>query len=234
MSTEADARLRGEWPSALGAMVLLSRLKPGRFLEARGQPARLLRGSRSKPVFSRILARDWSVLHAFHDPGSAEAVVAFVSSVGGFRDRFHGDSDNDSDYLYARAVYGLVYLAKSAPIAELLLSAYVPLLRPGLWDRPFRFRVAHTFWGDVGHLLYEVEGLDEAGDHEPFDWLGNLNDRDESDRARLLADTGLRPFDHPGFPPQDVWITHTNVMPIPDEDYHEVLRDLYRERGYVC
>jgi hypothetical protein len=232
MNIDPQERLRNEWPSAYSAMLSLSGVDFS-YVGDRTNDSIDPAPDGAQKVFTTVSEQHSAILARTGEPFSAESIKEFLSAIWRLPERFIGSFESTGDLDYRRAVYSLVYLAKTRQVVELLLQAYVPLLRPGLWDSAFRYKVEATFLDDVNHLLYDLEGLDESGDNEPFDWLGNLNHFSESERRPLLEMAELPPLDHPGFPPQDVWLFHASAHPIPEPEYLEMLEDLYNEMGYA-
>ena len=165
----AEGRLLQEWPGVLGTMLLLSR-----------------RGPR---VFSKVTEAHLDLLAGWED-APVDSIRAFVSSVLSFDDRFFGTSEFQPTDV-ERAVYILTYLARSHGAARGLIEVFVPLLRPGLWDDAFRYKLARTFFDDAGNLVWYVDEVESPDPHEDFDWPGSLNDLSYAERAHLLALGGV-------------------------------------------
>ena len=226
-------RLKAEWPAVLGALLMLSHANIATIARASDRRIKIRAERATGKVFggslsARLIGRLWR----YEDPFSGPATEEFIEELFDFKQRFVGPFDNDYGPEYEAAVYSLVYLSKSKPVIELLLQAFVPLLREGLSTRPFRFKVARTFAGEVFHLLYDLEQLDDAGDHEPFDWYGNSNTLSSEERARLLDLAGVPRLRDPAYPPQEVWLAHTNLQPDSPRAFEAKLTELYAERGY--
>lgn len=209
-----------EWPMALGAMALLCQHRP--------------------QVFAEIDARAWHRLRPYLDGGNdpREAIYDFISTVWRFDKRFTGSIRAEdalgfggvNDLEFSRAVYSLVYLCRNLNIIDLFLKAYVPLLRPGIWSDEVHARIVSTFLDDVMHLLYDVQGMEEAGSHESFDWRANRNDLNGEQIAEFLHFAGLPSLEDPNIPPQDIWIIHTNVQTVPEAEYIGMMQDIYDEQ----
>jgi hypothetical protein len=185
----------------------------------------MLELSRWEPeVFHRISDDEQKILLNPENP-PIEAIQRFLRSIWRFDQRFFGEGPfpDSSEW----AVYSLVYLGKTEELIELMLRAFIPLLRPGLWDSSFRSMIGSTFGDDVGHLIYDVEGMEGAGYHEPFNWRANRNNLHPVKIKALMEYTGYPPLADPDIPPQHVWILHTNLQPFADEEYVERLRALY-------
>lgn len=118
-----------------------------------------------------------------------------------------------------------------------LLNIYVPLLGRYIQETlgmDFRTKVGSTFMDDVGHMLWDVEGLIEPKDHGLFDWHGNRNDLAPERIEQFLNFADLPALANPDFPPRWVLLHFTNLQ-CPFTSEEEYLRDLqvfYRDRGY--
>ena len=179
----AEGRLLQEWPGVLGTMLLLSRRDPRVFSKVTEAHLDLLAGWEEAPV---------------------DTIRTFMSSVLRFEERFFGTLEFQGTDI-ERAVYILVYLARSHEAARGLIEVFVPLLRPGLWDDAFRYKLARTFFDDAGHLLWDVDEVESPDPHEDFDWPGSLNDLSYPERAHLLALAGLPALADPERPEPADW-----------------------------
>ena len=179
----AKARLLQELPSVLGTMLLLSRRDPRVFSEVTDDHLDLLAGWEDDPVAT---------------------IRTFVSSLFRFEDRYFGTfTFRPTDI--ERAVYILTYLARSHDAARGLIEVFAPLLRPGLWDDAFRYKLASTFFDHAGNLVWYVDEVESPDPHEDFDWPGSLNDLSYAERAHLLALAGLPPLEDPERPEPAGW-----------------------------
>lgn len=194
------------WPAALGAILLLEKRRPR--IHAPVQPQLLVE-----------LARRWR-----KDP--TYAVRAFLSDVHRM-ERNAGVPYLRDDALYVRSAYSLIYLARDEEAARLMLLAYAPFIQFCRWDGPFEYLLICAFADDVTRLLYDVEGLEPAGDHEPFQWRRARNLHPPTVHAELLELADLPALPDPDLPPQDVWLHHTNLQPVSEEEYVERQRDGY-------
>lgn len=162
----------------------------------------------------------------------------FLSGVHDFDRRFCGPAFGYDAGGYEWAVYSLCYLGRPTEMIDLILRAYVPLLRSRFvldaLGRAFRMKLGSTFMESVGHYLWDVQGLDEPEDHGLFDWHGNRNRLAPAKIHGFLEVAGLPPLPHADFPPRWVLLHFTNLQDPFDSEQH-YLRDLeafYRRRGY--
>ena len=214
-------------------MILLSQVDVSKLVKGRRLKKAFYPAESDRQIFSEISSEDLRRLKSALNPVDPDKAREFLSELFDFKDRYLGELGGTAEYYLQQALYTLVYLAKNSSVIRLFVDAYVPLITSSPWDQTMKHRIAHTFMGDVYHLVYDIEHLEPAGDHEPFDWFGNLNAVRSDDRALLLRGSGCAPLRHPGFPPQHVWISHTNLQPLGNETtYRQALRSYYRDLGY--
>lgn len=140
---------------------------------------------REPRVFAAI-SDDHLTLLAGWSQEPINAIRTFLSSVLRFDERFVGKIGGGEEQQRKQAVYILAYLARSHDIARSMIGVYAPLLRSTLFDPEFRARIAATFLDDAGHLVWDLDGVEPADSHEPYDWFGNVNDLSPAGRADLL------------------------------------------------
>ena len=230
--SKPEERLLEEWPRVLDALKGLSELEWDDIV--RTQHARPVESDHEQPAgVQRPLSDEvLALLGDDADKPSIEGISKFLASLWSFERRFYGTFDKEAEDYYRYAVYSLVYLVKTEPIISMLLLVFVPLLRSGLWDTAFRYKLQKTFRDTIDHVFEDIEGIEEAGDHQPFDWFGNLNELEDWKREGALEFAGVPFLEHPGFPPQEIWYLHTNVQMIPTSEYEQVLVQLYDELGH--
>jgi hypothetical protein len=135
-------------------------------------------------------------------------------------------------------VYSLVYLGSDETIIKDILAIFPPLLGPFIRDtlgNDFRAKVGATFMGDVGHYLWDVQGLVEPEDHALFDWHGNRNQLSAEQIEQYLRAAELSPLTEPDFPPRKLLLHFTNLQDrfSSDAEYLRDLKAFYREKGYA-
>lgn len=168
--------------------------------------------------------------------GSINEVRKLLADLWDFDERFFGDPFG---YDYNWPVYSLVYLAQQSEIIDQLLKIYVPLLTNDYvahsCGRHFCDMVGSTFVDDVAHYLYDIQGLQEADDHEFFDWHANRNRLPASTIQQFLAYAGLPPLHQPDYPPSWVLLRFTNMQYQPDSEisFQLDLWQFYRNQGHV-
>ena len=202
-------QFRREWPASLGAMIALSEMTGADFGAETAE-------ARKEPIFRTITEAQLRILRgaaALDSAGLRAAVSRFLRDIHDIDRRFTGTYDQDCQYDSKIAIYSLVYLAPNIRVIELLLQAYVPMLRPGVFDPALQYKIARTFREDVWHLLYDVFDVEPAGDHKHFDWPGSLNHVEDAARRELLHFAGLPTFAHRYLPDESVWLAHTNLQP---------------------
>lgn len=88
---------------------------------------------------------------------------------------------------------------------------------------------------DVGHYLWDVQGLIEPADHALFDWHGNRNDLSAEKIEHYLKIAGLPALSDPNIPPRKVLLRFTNLQdPFnSDAEYIHDLTEFYRQKGYA-
>jgi hypothetical protein len=182
-TARSEVRMLQEWPGVLGTMLLLSRRDPRVFSEVTETHVDLLAGWEEAPI---------------------DTIRTFVSSVLRFDERFFGTWEFQPTDI-ERAVYILVYLARSHEAARGLIEVFVPLLRSGLWDDAFRHKLANTLFDHAGHLVWDVDEVEAPDPHEDFDWPGSLNDLSYAEQARLLALGGVPALVDPARPAVARW-----------------------------
>lgn len=214
MQTKQEQLFRSQWPACLAAMDGLYGRDMPLFHERYESVRERLRGRLATNEIERALRKLWA-----------------------FDERFFGEQLGFSAADYEWAVYSLCYLCKDEMVIDHLLNVYVPLLGRYIQETlgmDFRTKVGSTFMDDVGHVLWDVEGLIEPGSHELFDWHGNRNDLSLERIETYLRFADLPPLPKPDFPPRWVLLHFTNLQsPFGSEE--EYLRDLqafYRDRGY--
>lgn len=171
-----------------------------------------------------------------HQPAANEIQKA-LRTLWDFDERFWGETLGFGSADYEWAVYSLCYLCKDEMIIGHLLNIYVPLLGRHIQDmlgKDFRAKIGSTLMDDVGHVLWEIEGLIEPEDHDLFDWHGNRNDLPREKIENFLRFTDLPPLPNPDFPPRWVLLHFTNLQdPFrSDEEYLRALQEFYVDRGY--
>jgi hypothetical protein len=172
------------------------------------------------------------------DRASTNDIEKILRQLWNFDERFFGELiGNNDDYVWS--VYSLVYLGQNEGVIKNLVSIY-PLLVNSRFIRnrlgsDFQMKVRATFMDDVGHYLWEVQGLIEPEDHALFDWHGNRNALPIEQIEYHVRQAGLAPLTNPDFSPRKVLLHFTNLQdPFgSDDEYVHELRAFYRERGYV-
>lgn len=154
-----------------------------------------------------------------------------------FDERFFGELIGFRAADYEWAVYSLCYLCKEEEVIDHLLKMYVPLLGRYIQESlgsDFRSKVGSTFMDDVGHVLWDVEGLSEPEDHGLFDWHANRNDLPLERIERFLNFADLQTLANPDFPPSWVMIHFTNLQnPFDSEgEYLDAMQEFYWDKGY--
>jgi len=137
-----------------------------------------------------------------------------IRSLWNFDQRFFGGV---MSYNYDWAVYSLCYLCKDEEVINHLLNIYIPLLGNDIKQelgKNFNQKVGATFVDDVGHYLWDIQGLLEPEDHGLFDWHGNRNDLTQEQIIGYLKFAGLPVLDNSDFPPKDVFFHFTNIQSI--------------------
>jgi hypothetical protein len=155
-----------------------------------------------------------------------------------FDERFCGEVLPFTADDYAWAVYSLVYLGSDETIIKDILAIFPPLLGPFIRDtlgNDFRAKVGATFMGDVGHYLWDVQGLVEPEDHALFDWHGNRNQLSAEQIEQYLRAAELSPLTEPDFRPRKLLLHFTNLQDrfSSDAEYLRDLKAFYREKGYA-
>lgn len=212
--TKQEQQFQQQWPVCLDAMAALygERMPPpdGRYEKAQQR----LQG-----------LRQW---------GSSNEIEKALRQLWDFDGRFFGETLGfDCEW----AVYSLCYLCKDETLMNHLLNIYVPLLGRYIQERlgmDFHNKIGATFMDDVGHVLWEVEGLIEPEDHGLFNWHGNRNELTAELIETRLSFADLPPLHNPDFPPRRVLLHFTNLQnPFEsDEEYLRDLQDFYWEHGY--
>lgn len=193
------------FPEIIGSMVLLKR----------------------KGFFPWLKNPHFSLLREFPWQDSGASVAEFLSASMDFRGRFVGGvAGPDFRIAYERAVYSLIYLCRNEWLITLMTQFYCPIVLFDELDERTRLMVATTFEDDAFYALYDVEKITPAGDHEPFDWAASLNQFSEEWRNAWLDRSGILPLANPRIPPQQVWIAHTNVQPIPEDEYMTMMQKM--------
>jgi len=173
-------------------------------------------------------------LQGLRQRAAANEIEKALRQLWAFDERFFGEV---LGFSYDWAVYSLCYLCKDGAVIRHLLNIYVPLLGRYIQETlgaDFRAKVGSTFMDDVGHILWDVEGLIEPEDHGPFDWHGNRNDLSLRQIEAFLQFADLPPLPNPDFPPRRVLLHFTNLQD-PFDTKAQNQRDLqefYWERSY--
>lgn len=217
MNANDENRFWSQWPTCLASLEeVYCRLMP-------------LPDGRSQQVLP------W--LQRLHGRPALNEIERELRKLWMFDGRFLGEVRDFGKNEYAWAVYSLCYLAKDWNLAVHLLQIYVPLL--GIFIRRafgevFRTKVGATFMDDVGHLLWDVEGLLKPDDHELFDWHGNRNTFSPAEVKMLLDMAQLPPLRNLDFPPRRLLLRYTTLQdPFPSErHFQRALLRFYTEKGY--
>ena len=222
----ARNRLVQQWPRCLGAMLLLSRHDVKRRPLGQAAPA----WDPDERVFAEITTDHLSLLQDF-DQEPFEAISRFLVAVLGDGPTI-GNPDEGARPAFEAGSYALVYLATSEPLIRLLLDVYVPLLRDGdlLWGRHQGYKLACRYADDVGHLLLDLQGVEEVSGqigHPAFDWRGHRNDLPEHAADELLRAAGLPLLDDLDYPPVRTFGWLSGWQPGSQEECDDVLRELY-------
>ena len=142
-------------------------------------------------------------------------------------DLFHGFNPNE----YEWAVYSLCYLCEDEETVQHILNIYPPLLGKYIKRElggNFCSKVQSTFIGEVNHVLWEVQELEEPGLNEMFNWSGNRNYFPEKQIEEFLEYADFPLLVDPDIPPRRVYL-YFNYMHDPfesDEEYEEAMREL--------
>ncbi|WP_075881852.1 hypothetical protein [Vreelandella massiliensis] len=215
MQTNQEQQFREQWPACLDAMEALygkrMPLPDHRYEATREQLQRL----RQRP--------------------EANEIEKAVRQLFDFDGRFCGLL---MGYDYEWTVYSLCYLCKDEAFIKDLLNIYVPLLGGYMQEslgRSFHLMTGSTFMDDVGHVLWDVEGLIEFEDHDLFDWHGNRNDLSNKQIEAWLRLADLPPLPNPSFPPRRILLQFTDLLDHFDseDEYLRDLKNFYDERGYT-
>lgn len=217
MQTKQAQQFREQWPTCLDAMEALYGQQMPLPDERYGQVRDRLQGLRHR--------------------AAANEIEKALRQLWDFDGRFFGELLGFGSGSYEWAVYSLCYLCKDEAVIGHLLNIYVPLLGRHIQETlgtDFRAKVGSTFMDDVGHVLWDMEGLIEPEDHGLFDWHGNRNDLSLERIEEFLNFADLPALVNPDFPPRWVLLHFTNLQ-CPFNSEEEYLRDLqafYRDRGY--
>ncbi|QOC22749.1 hypothetical protein IC757_00860 [Wenzhouxiangella sp. AB-CW3] len=217
MQTKQAQEFRNQWPACLDAMEALY-------------------GQRMPPPDQRYEAVRKQLQRLRHQPAANEIQKA-LRTLWDFDQRFWGETLGFDSADHEWAVYSLCYLCKDETIIGHLLNIYVPLLGRHIQDmlgKDFRAKIGTTFMDDVGHVLWDIEGLLEPEDHDLFDWHGNRNGLSREKIETWLRFADLPPLPSPDFPPRWVLLRFTNLQDSfgSEEEYLKDLQAFYVERGY--
>ncbi len=182
LRAEAERGLIEEWPAVLGTMILLSRTAPN------------VGGENRAEHLDRLARWDTDPIDAIHD--FLTALHGLDEQRGDFSDRA-GNAES--------AVYFLAYLGRSRARTRQLLDIYMPLLRPGLWDNQFRWRLEFIFFESAWAEVFDEGGIEEPTSDQDFDWPGSLNDLSRAERGAFLAMAGLSVLPYPERPTVAPW-----------------------------
>lgn len=176
-------------------------------------------------------------LQSLRQRPAANEVEKVLRQLWDFDGRFFGEALGFDSADYEWAIYSLCYLCKDETVIGDLLNIYVPLLGRYIQEmlgRDFHAKVGLTLMDDVGHVLWEIEGLIEPEDHDLFDWHGNRNDLPGEKIEGFLRFADLPPLPNPDFPPRWVLLHFTNLQDLfgSEGEYLRALQAFYVDRGY--
>ncbi|MEM8605882.1 MAG: hypothetical protein AAGF92_02155 [Myxococcota bacterium] len=182
IAADAVNLLVREWPGALGNLLLMSRRHPRLLGELPEGELSILDGWEKDPI---------------------DTIYEFLFAA--FRMEWDIAGPLATEVDYERALYILTYLSRSHEAAREIVRVFVPVLRPGLWEREFRLRLISAFFDIAQGLVWEA---DEVAPPEPgadYDWPGNLNSMNSAAREELLSYAGVSRLDDPMRPSIRPW-----------------------------
>lgn len=206
--SKAELRLVEEWADVLGRIAIVSRQSPTPFFRAlRAKDLDLMKGwiepgdEPSTPALESLLESDG---HA-DQRSPVDCVRACLHQIFRFEWGF-GDFSNHAGK-GETAKYILVYLCPRLGLAANLLQIFVPILRPGLWDDQFRWRLEHMFFEHAWAAVFDYDHLVEPEVGVDFDWPDALNDFSVRQRREMLEYAGIAAIPDPERPEIAPWNT---------------------------
>lgn len=178
-----------------------------------------------------------SKLKSLHNLSTTNEIEKVLKELWSFDQRFHGGILSFASIDFEWAIYSLCYLCKDREIIKHLLNIYILLLGNFIKDKlgmNFYNKTGTTLMGDVGHYLWEIQGLIEPEDHGLFDWHGNRNQMSVEHINNFLQFADISSLSNPDFPPRYVLLHFTNLQdPFSSEkDYLNAMEKFYSSNGY--
>ncbi|GEM_PF-798262 len=170
-----------------------------------------------------------------HGDPTVEAFEQAFDVAFDWSERYRGDFSKDDGHIPTMALYGLIYLGKSARHIEWLLSAAVPLLNCDAFLPQIRYFLARQVEEAVMQLICDFETLEFGDEGEWFNWHWNRNCFSEEQHRRWLALARLKPFEHLEFPPSAVLERFSDMGPcsyVNWEPAYKSLAEMYRDNDH--